>query len=476
MTHTVHQWVLGWHTLSFMACITIQGTASHPPEPPDPSPPGPAHSWNLFGKPGDGYYTQVEVGTPPQKFNVLVDTGSSNFGIAGVADEGLDSFFESENSSTFVDLGKEVRVIYTQGSWSGRLGQDVVCFPGVEGVAAPLMTDVALITSSKNFYVNNSKWQGIVGLAFPVLAQPQGALQSWLDEVTTRGNLSNTFTLELCGPSRENGPSLHHGRLTIGSGGGGCSPKAVSCPIRRKWFYEVVVTALSLGGKAVNVPCVTFNTDKSIVDSGTSNLRLPSPVFKAVIAELKLQTSDISPPVPEEFWSGNEEVCWSQGSEEMWQTFPNLTIDLASGNHTTITITIQPQSYMRPAPDTNLTSSECWVLGIDESHTGTVLGAVILEGLCVTFDRTQGVIKFSESTCGPPVTLGEIHNTADMSLCVYTPEGIGGLTLASYIMSGILGLLSLPLVLAALRWAWRAICSVQLNSEVPFIYLDESST
>lgn len=29
---------------------------------------------------------------------------------------------------------------------------------------------------------------------------------------------------------------------------------------------------------------------------------------------------------------------------------------------------------MRPAPDTNLTSSECWVLGIDESHTGTVLG------------------------------------------------------------------------------------------------------
>lgn len=46
-----------------------------------------------------------------------------------------------------------------QGSWSGRLGQDVVCFPGVEGAATPLMTDVALITSSKNFYVNNSEWQ-----------------------------------------------------------------------------------------------------------------------------------------------------------------------------------------------------------------------------------------------------------------------------------------------------------------------------
>lgn len=39
-------------------------------------------------------------------------------------------------------------------------------------------------------------------------------------------------------------------------------------------------------------------------------------------------------------------------------------------------------------------------------------GAVILEGLCVVFDRSRGVITFSESTCGPSVTLGEIHNMA----------------------------------------------------------------
>lgn len=63
-----------------------------------------------------------------------------------------------------------------------------------------------------------------------------------------------------------------------GSSGSGCSPVAVSCPIRRKWFYEVVVMALSLRGKEVSIPCVKFNTDKTIVDSGTSNLRLPSEV------------------------------------------------------------------------------------------------------------------------------------------------------------------------------------------------------
>lgn len=38
------------------------------------------------------------------------------------------------------------------------------------------------------------------------------------------------------------------------------------------------MTALSLQGKEVSMPCVKFNTDKTIVDSGTSNLHLPSEV------------------------------------------------------------------------------------------------------------------------------------------------------------------------------------------------------
>lgn len=44
-------------------------------------------------------------------------------------------------------------------------------------------------------------------------------------------------------------------------------------------------------------------------------------------------------------------------------------------------------------------------------------GAVILEGLCVTFDRAQGVITFSESACGPSVTLSETHNTEGSNMC-----------------------------------------------------------
>lgn len=432
--------------------------------------------WNLFGKPGDGYYTELEIGTPPQKFNVLVDTGSSNLAIAGAPHEELDKFFAWQNSSTYVDLERDVKVIYTQSSWTGHLGRDLAQFPSVP-CTENLMTDMALITTSENFYVNNSNWQGILGLAFSALAQPQGVVVPWFDGLVTQNqNLTaNVFTLELCGPSMKEGAYHHFGRFFIGNARGGCPSPVVSSPIRRAWFYEVLVVAVGVGDRVLNLPCAKYNTDKSIVDSGTSNLRLPSQVFKLVVAELQQQVSKLVPPLSQDFWSGSEEVCWSQENKE-WDAFPNISVHLAHNNNSAFTITIPPQSYLRPAPNSVSDTTDCWMLGIDESPGGTVLGAVVLEGLCVTFDRGQSVIGFSESRCGPTITLGEIYNLSDVKSCVYVPSVADGLTLASYVMVAFLGLLSLPLVLAALRWTLRSVIQPRLNREVPFLTLDETNT
>lgn len=472
MTLGIHHLLVSQCAVSLLLCISIHYTASHPPI--TTSTPTSAQIWNLFGKPGDGYYTEIEIGTPPQKFNVLVDTGSSNLAIAGAPHDDLDTFFASQNSSSYVDRNMDVKVMYTQGSWTGHLGRDLVKFSSMPGIV-PLVTDLALITKSENFYVNKSQWQGIVGLAFPALAQPQGVVKPWFDGLVARNQAANIFTLELCGPSREEGTFHHFGRLFIGSATGACPSPTVTSPIRRAWFYEVLVVALDIGGKILTLPCVEYNTDKSIIDSGTSNLRLPSEVFKIVMSEIQSQTSVLEPPLPQEFWLGNEEVCWPE-NHKAWDAFPNITIHLANNNNSAFAITIPPQSYLRPAPDAVNDTTDCWVLGINESQTGTVLGAVILEGLCVTFDRSRSVIGFSESTCGPSVTLGEIYNSSDLKLCEYVPNEVSGLTLASYIMGGLLGLLSLPLILAALRWAWRSLIRPRFNPEVPFLTLDETNT
>ena len=58
--------------------------------------------------------------------------------------------------------------------------------------------------------------------------------------------------------------------------------------IVKEWYYEVVITQIVVGGTIVDVPCSALNNDKTIVDSGTTNLRLPTPVYHKVLSLIKV--------------------------------------------------------------------------------------------------------------------------------------------------------------------------------------------
>lgn len=92
------------------------------------------------------------------QFNVLVDTGSTNFAIAGAPNSSIEKYFLKNESSTYKDLHEEVSLFYTQGHWSGELAHDVVFFPTLNSVP-PVSCDIAFITKSKDFFVNGSNWQ-----------------------------------------------------------------------------------------------------------------------------------------------------------------------------------------------------------------------------------------------------------------------------------------------------------------------------
>lgn len=70
-------------------------------------------------------------------------------------------------STTFVDEHRAVSVPYTQGSWSGYLGRDLVAFSASLSVTA----NIACITQSDNFFINSSHWHGILGLGFAAIAR-----------------------------------------------------------------------------------------------------------------------------------------------------------------------------------------------------------------------------------------------------------------------------------------------------------------
>lgn len=57
------------------------------------------------------------------------------------------------------------------------------------------------------------------------------------------------------------------------------------------------------------------------------------------------------------------------------------------------------QQYLRPVEDVASAQEDCYKFAVSQSSTGTVMGAVIMEGFYVVFDREKKRIGFAVSTC-----------------------------------------------------------------------------
>ena len=58
-------------------------------------------------------------------------------------------------------------------------------------------------------------------------------------------------------------------------------------PVVKKWYYEVIVTDIAVNGISLGFNCKKYNYDKTIVDSGTTNLRVSEEIFDSIIMNLK---------------------------------------------------------------------------------------------------------------------------------------------------------------------------------------------
>jgi hypothetical protein len=83
-----------------------------------------------------------------------VDTGSSNFAVAGGAAAGAAPYFDASASSSFINIGAAVSVTYMIGSWKGTRVSDQVAVSD-SGMAA-VSLDFASISSSTSFFAQTS--------------------------------------------------------------------------------------------------------------------------------------------------------------------------------------------------------------------------------------------------------------------------------------------------------------------------------
>ncbi|XP_068617221.1 beta-secretase 1-like [Battus philenor] len=407
-----------------------------------------AENYNLFGEAGQAYSIEISVGHPGQKLNVIVDTGSATLAIASYPRLDNDKYFELRNSSSIYESGKEVQAKYSQGTWVGKLVSDYVYFPSLPSIPE-IRCDVALITKSHKFFMNGSGWQGLLGLAYlPVGAWGDNVIVgSWLDSVDHMLKKPMSFELKLCGVQGVTN-ATHYGNLRILDDQSLTKEEsyAFRTPIlRKRWFVVGVLsirvvstashtTSVALKSKTENISetqnktvkidddmCQRLNEQKSIVDSGTTNIRFPDELFGQVVKELRnaAQTSNVL--ILDDFWYHGEAACWPE--PQQW-SLPRLAIDLldADAENQYFTIEIPPQNYMRVVSARNnsresgTVSEFCYKLGLEAGGKETVLGYTAMEGFKVVFNRSAGWIGFQTSNCGPETSIHGPYNTSSSLL------------------------------------------------------------
>ncbi|XP_073981242.1 lysosomal aspartic protease-like [Rhodnius prolixus] len=119
------------------------------------------------------YYGEIFLGSPPQRFLVVIDTGSSDLWVPSKQCSffnlacWIHNKYDHTKSSTYHDVGKEMRISYVTGSMVGRIGEEEVRIGGMllknqtfaEAIEEPGMTFVF------------SEFDGVMGLGFSELAE-----------------------------------------------------------------------------------------------------------------------------------------------------------------------------------------------------------------------------------------------------------------------------------------------------------------
>ncbi|RXM90681.1 Pepsin A [Acipenser ruthenus] len=116
------------------------------------------------------YYGIITIGTPPQSFKVLFDTGSSNLWLPSINCQSPactnHATFAPNASSTFQATNRVFYIVYSSGSMHGTLGYDTV---KVADIVVPKQEFGLSVSEPGNaFYY--APFDGIVGLAYPSIA------------------------------------------------------------------------------------------------------------------------------------------------------------------------------------------------------------------------------------------------------------------------------------------------------------------
>lgn len=313
------------------------------------------------------YYGEITLGTPPQSFEVIFDTGSSDLWVAGSSCDsscGRHAEYDSSKSSTYQANGTAFDIMYGSGPVSGYQSVDNLEWGGL-AVKDQMFAEVTDAQGLGLAY-KLGKFDGILGLAFPVLSvnHVPTVFQNTVEQgLVSRGEFS--FFLGNC--------RSDEGELLLG----GTDPNYYKgefdyVPLSSATYWEINMDKMIVAGT------VYGEKSKAIVDSGTSLLTGPSKYVEDIAKQL--------------------------GAKEMGRTGEYLMdcdanapdLEFVLGDKTYI---LSPEDYLIPDGDLCLLG----MIGLDIPPPNGplwILGDVFMRKYYTVFDVANTQVGFAEAVHG----------------------------------------------------------------------------